>query len=210
MNCQEFWNQAPPSCAPGGEFAVHLTNCPTCAAAWDAQRNVAAGLRRMAEDERRAEAPARVEARLRNAFRLQAGLAYNPRHRTWLPVFAWAAATAAVLVLAVSLLRVHTPQTAAPKPLPNTAILAAVEGSSDAAGDSGTAALDGGFIPLPNVEQLGPNEPADVVRLEVPRSAMIAVGFEVNPERAAEPVQAEVMFGPDGVARAVRFLDETF
>ena len=38
---------------------------------------------------------------------------------------------------------------------------------------------------------------------------MIALGFEVSAERAAEPVQADVMLGADGTARAVRFLDES-
>jgi hypothetical protein len=43
--------------------------------------------------------------------------------------------------------------------------------------------------------------------VEVPRSAMIALGFEVNPEQAWQPVQADVMLGADGLARAVRFID---
>ena len=37
---------------------------------------------------------------------------------------------------------------------------------------------------------------------------MIELGFAVSAERAAERVEAEVMLGPDGLARAVRFLDE--
>jgi len=36
---------------------------------------------------------------------------------------------------------------------------------------------------------------------------MLVVGYDVNPERVSEPVQAEVMLGPDGLARAVRFMD---
>src|SRR5205823_6212390 len=52
------------------------------------------------------------------------------------------------------------------------------------------------------------SEDGDVVRLEVPRSAMIALGYDVSPDRAAERVEAEVTLGPDGQARAVRFLDE--
>ena len=211
MNCQEFWDQAPQgSRPPGAECVFHLSECPACASAWAAQRNLAAGLRQATADWSRMEAPARLEARLVTAFREQAGLARGRAPRVWIAALTWAAAAAAVLVLALSLMRVHTPQTATPKPLPpNTAIYAAVQGLDGVLGVD-QAGWDGGFIPLPNVEQLAANEPGDVVRVEVPRSAMIAVGFEVSPERAAEPVQAEVMFGPDGVARAVRFLDETF
>jgi hypothetical protein len=36
---------------------------------------------------------------------------------------------------------------------------------------------------------------------------MIALGLEVSPERASEMVEADVMLGPDGLARAVRFVD---
>ena len=46
------------------------------------------------------------------------------------------------------------------------------------------------------------------MRVEVPRSTMMALGIAVSADRAGEPVQAEVMLGSDGLARAVRFLDE--
>jgi hypothetical protein len=36
---------------------------------------------------------------------------------------------------------------------------------------------------------------------------MIALGFAVEEERESETVQADVVLGADGVARAVRFLE---
>lgn len=211
MNCQDFWDQAPLGRAPGAGLEEHLRECPACASAWAAHGNLVAGLRLVAADWSRMGAPARVESRLVKAFREQAGMAPVRGHRAWIGALMWAAASVLVLVLAASLVRVRGPQTATPRPVPaNAAILAQVQDISDGAEAAETAGPEGGFIPLPNVEQLGPNEPGDLVRVEVPRSAMIAVGFEVNPERAQEPVQAEVIFGPDGVARAVRFLDGTF
>jgi hypothetical protein len=36
---------------------------------------------------------------------------------------------------------------------------------------------------------------------------MVALGFEVPEDRAEESVEADVMLGADGVARAVRFLE---
>jgi len=53
-----------------------------------------------------------------------------------------------------------------------------------------------------------PGEEVNLVRVELPRSSMIALGFTVSAERAAEPVEADVMLGLDGVARAVRFVNE--
>jgi hypothetical protein len=212
MNCQEFWNQAPESSRPpSAGFSAHLSECPACASAWARQQHVAAGLRQVAAEWSRMEAPARLEGRLVGAFRAQAGLARVRRTPPWIGALTWATAAAAVLALAFSLVRVREPQTAAPKRVPgNAAILAALQEFPDGAGGFEATGPEAGFVPLPNVEQLAPNEQGDLVTVEVPRSAMIALGFEVSPERAAEPVQAEVMFGPDGVARAVRFLDETF
>ena len=37
-------------------------------------------------------------------------------------------------------------------------------------------------------------------------STMVRFGFPVNPDRFMEPVKADVMFGQDGIARAVRFV----
>jgi hypothetical protein len=66
---------------------------------------------------------------------------------------------------------------------------------------------DDGFIPLPNAPQIDPNDDVNVVRMELPRSAMLAVGLDVNPEQVSETVEAEVMLGSDGLARAVRFME---
>jgi hypothetical protein len=69
-----------------------------------------------------------------------------------------------------------------------------------------------GFIPLPNGAGVAAGDAADeddvnLVRVEVPRSAMIALGFDVGADRAEELVEADVMLGSNGMARAVRFLD---
>ncbi len=66
---------------------------------------------------------------------------------------------------------------------------------------------DDGFIPLPNAPQIDPNDDVNVVRMELPRSAMLAVGLEVSPEQVSDTVEAEVKIGPDGLARAVRFME---
>jgi len=55
---------------------------------------------------------------------------------------------------------------------------------------------------------MDPNDDVNVVRLAVPRTAMLAVGLPVSPERASELVEADIMLGSDGMARAVRFLND--
>jgi hypothetical protein len=49
-------------------------------------------------------------------------------------------------------------------------------------------------------------ESGEVIRMEMPRSALIAFGLPVNVDRADTPVKAELLLGEDGMARAIRFL----
>jgi hypothetical protein len=62
------------------------------------------------------------------------------------------------------------------------------------------------FIPLSYGGVQKPMESGEVVRLEMPRSALIAFGLPVNVEHADTPVKAELLLGEDGMARAIRFL----
>ena len=45
-----------------------------------------------------------------------------------------------------------------------------------------------------------------LVRVELPGSALIAVGLPVDAEMANAPVKADVLLGHDGLARAIRFV----
>jgi anti-sigma factor RsiW len=196
MNCQEFWNSMPE--LDGSEAArhAHLNDCPACASRMNRQQELAAGLRAMSASYRGVGAPSRVESKLRSAFRAGAGLA--PVRSMWTPSFAWAAACAIVLALALTLVRAGHPVSPVGAPSRGTEVATvADESQSDYEG----------FIPLPNAARLIDTEDVNVVRVEVPRSAMIALGLEVSPERASELVSADVMLGPDGLARAVRFLE---
>jgi hypothetical protein len=196
MNCQEFWNSTP-------ELATdhaHLAECPACAGRMRRQQELTAGLRALAGTLDRLEAPPRVEARLVKAFRAQAGVSRAPV-RTWRPVLTWAAAFAAVLAIGVLVVRERTPEAA--RPSNSNALILAGADASPAQFDPN----EDGFLPLPGAAQLAPAEDMDMVRVELPRSAMMQVGIEVSPDRAGEIVRADVMVGADGLARSVRFLE---
>ena len=62
------------------------------------------------------------------------------------------------------------------------------------------------FIPLTYGGDLSALDSGRVVRVELPRTAMARFGLPVNAERAAEPVQADVLLGDDGLAQAIRFI----
>jgi hypothetical protein len=194
MNCQEFWNTMP-EFEPDAEHA-HLAGCAACRTRWANRRELEAGLRAVAASCRKLEAPARVEARLLTAFRAQSGIPARRTERRWIPALTWAAAFAAMLALGFFLMQQREPEAARPA-VARGVERASVEIPNDMEG----------FIPLPNTEAVQANEEMGVVHVEVPRSAMLAVGLEVSADRAGEMVQADVMLGSDGVARAVRFLD---
>jgi hypothetical protein len=64
-----------------------------------------------------------------------------------------------------------------------------------------------GFLPLDATPmELNGGE---VVRMEVPRSTLSWFGLPVDARRVSEPVQADVLFGEDGMAHAVRFVATT-
>jgi hypothetical protein len=156
----------------------------------------------MAVDMRTVTAPARVETNLIEAFRREMAPPIPRAQRVrWMPAFSWAvAAAAAVIAMGVWI----APWRHAAVPVTHHNTPSAVELASLA--DDG--ADDDGFIPLPNAERVGPNDDVHVVQMELTRSAMLVVGLDVSPDRVSEPVQAEVVLGPDGLARAVRFMDD--
>jgi hypothetical protein len=62
------------------------------------------------------------------------------------------------------------------------------------------------FFALVDEEQLDSLESLQVVRVELPGSALLAVGLPVDASMASEPVKADVVLGHDGLARAIRFV----
>jgi hypothetical protein len=201
MNCAEFWNEMP-ELASGAPEHEHLKQCSQCAGLFDRQLRLAAGLRVMAHDGRAVAAPPRVEANLIEAFRKEMTPS-GPRLAAIrsFPVFSWAAVAAAAIAMVVWVAprRPAAPPAAHHTPAAQVELASLVDDAAD----------DDGFIPLPNAERVGPNDDVHVVRMELPRSAMLVVGLDVSPERVSERVEAEVMLGPDGLARAVRFADES-
>ncbi|HEU5238224.1 MAG TPA: hypothetical protein VFU37_13900 [Pyrinomonadaceae bacterium] len=61
------------------------------------------------------------------------------------------------------------------------------------------------FIPV-SYGGVNLDEGGRVVRVELPRSAMAKFGLPVNMNRANERVKADVLFGIDGLAHAIRFV----
>jgi hypothetical protein len=205
MTCQEFWDHLPElERADGGDARLqHTLECQACAAMLKKHRALETGLKQMAADSRHLQAPDRVETALLAAFRTQSrSVARVAARGFWIPALTWAAAAAVLITAALFLLQPRRPM-----PVRHSAP-SVVETASFETTDTDATTDSDGFIPLPNAEKLDPNDDVNVVRVEVPRSAMMAVGLEVAVDRVSELVEADVKLGPDGMARAIRFVDE--
>jgi len=190
MNCEDYWNDLTGP-EPEVDFEAHLAACPACTARYAAGRPVAANLRLLAADMKRVTAPPRVEARLLRAYRERYGQPVPPArelHRWW--------AAAAAVLLAAGALWTGARSPERPRVASNSPVAIAAVDEQDAA-----------FVPLPNAAGSPQDDDVDLVRVELPRSAVTALGISANDDGDSASVEAEVLVGPDGMARAVRFLN---
>jgi len=63
-----------------------------------------------------------------------------------------------------------------------------------------------GFLPVGYARPMAFQDGGQLVRVELPRSAMASFGLPVNLARANERVKADVLVGSDGQGRAIRFV----
>jgi hypothetical protein len=204
MKCEEFRNRIPDlqkaRLAEIPEAQDHVHECGDCAAELAQAQKLSVGLRLLASDLSVIETPTRVESNLLAAFRATHAIGSERAAGRRMPALQWIAAGFAAAALAAAIWIVpkrHVDQPAAGHP-------PAVHSQQVELASTET---DDGFIPLPNAPQIDPNDDVNVVRMEFPRSAMLAVGLDVSPDQVSGTVEAEVMLGSDGLARAVRFMD---
>src|SRR5215469_3887617 len=62
------------------------------------------------------------------------------------------------------------------------------------------------FYPLPEAADLPAIETAMVVRVEMPASSLQFMGVPLGEDVSADPVEADVLLGQDGLARGVRLI----
>ena len=165
------------------------------------QQQLVGGLRALAALEP-LEASPRVEQTLRATFRARA----ERRRRTiWASTAAGIlAAAAAIAVLFFAPVPWHrntqAHQAASERPAPGANVPAAQYAVVR------TDELASSFYPLAEADDLPPVETTLVVRVQLPVSSLQLMGFSMGEDAGAEPVQAEVLLGQDGLARAVRLI----
>lgn len=136
-------------------------------------------LRELSEALRPREAPPRVEQALRQAFRKRK----NGRWRIAAPL-------AAAAVIAIALLNMM------PGP-----------GEQGPEQTASASAIATDYMPVGFTRPLYPGEFVQVVRISVPRLEMARFGLPVFEGSVQGRVQADVVLGEDGIARAIRFVE---
>src|SRR6266446_3301207 len=182
MKCEEFEaigldaeRDASLSEVERGAAREHASTCSRCAALQDSWQAAGVELRAFAEDTAVAQAPARVEMRLRQEFRTQ--------HVT-LKVRRTAA----------------NHKTSAEVPDGMLERGSAGAGSSETLVADNELS---GFTFLPGAFAADTDEAA-ILHVRMQRSALGALGLPVNEERAGEWIQVDLLVGDDGLPQAVR------
>jgi hypothetical protein len=209
----------------------HAGTCSQCAALQDSWQAAGVELRAFAEDTAMAQAPARVEMRLRQEFRTR-HVTLKVRRRA--VIAAWALAAAAVLIGAVSWMnwRKGGANETAKHLKSAPSVTNSAGNNANSVPITGAAPLQGaGAVQQPDSQEsetlMADNElsdftmlpgtlPADtadtadaaILRVRMQRSSLGALGLPVNEERAGEWIQVDLLVGNDGLPQAVRLPQE--
>ena len=231
MNCEEFGamgldaeRDATLSEARRAAAREHACRCSRCAALQDSWQAARVELRAFAEDTAMAQAPARVEMRLRQEFRTQH---VTLKVRRMAVVAAWVLAAAAALVGAAGWRNWrHSQQEEtnlnslpATNNSPKNSSVAGANHETPAEVPNGvqqpgstrpasseTLIADNefsGFTFLPGAFASDTDDAA-ILRVRMQRGALSALGLPVNEERASEWIQVDLLIGDDGLPQAVR------
>lgn len=120
---------------------------------------------------------------------------FRREHRRTRPSLWWMPPVAMAATLAVVSWMIRAPQ--APSPLAASAPVATAAADPDATP----------FLALKPLDRIALEPGTTVVATEFPRALLADWGLPIAPERAAEPVRAELLYSADGEALAVRLLD---
>jgi hypothetical protein len=209
------------------DAARHAAACARCAAVLDAQRGLSVGLRRLRDATADAEASAATAAVVLQALRRRAAEEGGRHSRSW-PSTAWRLAAAVVLAVVGGVLWraamertrsapevVRAPPAVASTPAPTGALRQATAERPTRPRTPPVARVrrpprppeatsQTVFLPLLPEGMLDERQPTRLVRVGLPRAALVSWGWPLEGDVAAETIEAEVLVGEDGMARAIR------
>ncbi len=173
-------------------------------------------LRALAEQDSACGAPSRVEFRLLEAVRRRRRMK-----------IAWRAGVAAAVVIGIAVAGAHwaaapglrpSPTVLAEFPVAVSTVSTPVPAPAQTPKPATVRKRTPRSIPVqapakeilteffPLMDAPPPFERGELVRVVLPASALRVVGLPVREEHLADPVQADVLIGEEGMARAIRFV----
>jgi len=228
MDCMQFREVLHELDQPGAEgdalcerALAHAESCSDCAAQLTEMESLSFSLRQLAEESAEAQAPARLETLLLQEFRREKSATASRGVRWQLAAFGIAAAV--LLALGLSLHRQHlvTPAnvnsgqssvqtvTTAPDNSAATKTSAtAVDGSTHAA-VADDAEYATAYMPLPYAYDPSELEGAAVVRVVLPRAALVSYGLPVEGMGVRDQVTADMVISQDGTPQAIRLVAQS-
>ena len=210
----------------------HLEYCHACATEYARQRVLTEGLRAVARASAHEAAPSALERRLMDAFAAQGRVEPAPAVRRRLSPWLAAAASIAIVggvAYGVGWLKTETTDVRL-KPDATDEVRRKPDATDevrlkpDATGDATNTKHTGSarrppsrpaarpglkmddFVTLPGAIGLPSFESGRIVRVDLPVSSLPAYGVELVPDAARNEVQADVLVGQDGQARAIRLV----
>ncbi len=157
---------------------AHVENCVECAERLGGQRAMQAAMEHLAAE----EAPEEQQIRARVLAEFDRAAAVRRRTRLSATRWIFVAGLAASLLLA----SFWTLRTSPVKP------------------PAAAADEEPPFVTIPYTIPLAPEERAEVVRMRIPVTALLAAGFHVQVSDPSTAIDAEVLVSQDGRARAIR------
>jgi hypothetical protein len=204
---------------------AHAEMCSGCAALLTEVESLDFALRQAAEESAELQAPPRLETLLLQEFRREKSATASRGVRWQLAAFAVAAAVLLALGLTLHRQQLVTPgdvnsaqsstHTAAQVPdnsATTTSATTAPDGNAQASANSvRTAAYDDAeyataYMPLPYAYDPSELEGGAVVRVVLPRAALVSYGLPVEGMGVADHVTADMVVSQDGTPQAIRLV----
>jgi hypothetical protein len=220
MSCDEFREKVMDMARGRDDAAVldHVRECEECQRALLNQRTLSAGLRSISTNETAAPSPA-LEAQLLARFDVVRGPRFKIPRWT-IPALAGAAALVAAWIFLAPRQPLEGPLTGSPKaPSPMVAVHPPLQVSSPAPKAARRRAriikatratpapeTEAPFIPIPYATPLDPSERVEIVRVNLSATGLASLGLRVWGAQPDMRVNAELILGENGLARAVRLV----
>ncbi len=208
MNCQELANlglelDGAGSLSNRNAAREHLRTCPACAALYESTQKLRADLHELGTATADATAPSRVEMRLRQEFRTRHT---TEKTRDRVVIASWLLAAATIVLVAGSLFfwQQRKGQTVANVPPVAKRAIAQTAAAGPELGGTLIAENDGDEFALIPGAFPGLQDDTTVVRVQMERGSLSALGLTVNEEQANDVVQVDLLLGADGQPQAYR------